>query len=192
MEVWDGSLWRVPSGVAAATTDISNPYDGQMILNTADAYRPYRYSTADSAWYKVLGRLGSVASGTSGFGLTTSGQVISSLTLTLAANVKIRAGVTFVANAATAGTNGFFQLRQKAGTTVDTSGTVLSGGQAAPNLSRGSGGDNNSVALTGEFTPSSSGSYVIAWTGNVGSNTGNVAADASNHGWLFWVDAVAS
>lgn len=192
METYDGTAWRVAPGSVGEAADISNPYDGQLLIIPSAGYRPWRYNATTSAWYQVLGRINSVTSGTSGFNLTTTGQVIASMTVTLASGVLVRAGVTFVANANTAGTNGFFQIRQKIGTTVDTSGTVIPQAKAAPNLSRGAAGDNQTVSLIGEFTPGSNSQYVIAWTGNVGSGTGVVAADSANHGWTFWIDAIGS
>jgi hypothetical protein len=192
METYDGTAWRVDSAVVCAPADISNPLDGQVIFNSSDQFRQYRYHLASTTWYRIEGRISSVASGTTPFNLTTTEQVISSITATLVAGQRVRCGVTFVANAASTGTNGFFKLRAKQTATVDTSGTVMPGGQAAPNLSRATASDNSCNAIAGEFTVVTTGSHVFAWTGNVGTSTGVVAADTSNHGWLLYLDAIGS
>ncbi|MFI0800045.1 hypothetical protein SAMN04489729_4804 [Amycolatopsis lurida] len=103
---------------------------------------------------------------------------------------RYRARMTCVANATSVGTNGFFRLEQVVGTTVGAGGTLIPGGQAAPNLSRGSVGDNSSVSIEGEFVASTTGVHTIAFTGRAGAGTVNIPADASNHSWLLTVDDV--
>ncbi|WP_410652129.1 hypothetical protein [Amycolatopsis sp. cmx-4-54] len=137
-------------------------------------------------------RVASAASAATGSNMSfgTSEAVGAWLQPNLSAGRRYRTRMTFVANATTAGTNGFFRLEQTVGTTVGTGGTLIPGGQAAPNLSRGAAGDNSPVSIEGEFVASQSGVHTIAFTGRSGAGTVNVPADAANHAWLFTVDDV--
>lgn len=136
------------------------------------------------------GRLGSTSSSGSNVNFNTTEVVITSVTVNLTVNRRIRARMVGVTNAATVGTNVFFKIKYKAGTTVNTTGTVVPGAQIAPNVSRAQANDNSSFVLEGEFLAPTTGSYVFAVTAKTNGGTANVAADASNHDWLLTVDDV--
>lgn len=49
MEIYDGTNWKVDGVVVVSSTaDITTPYNGQMVINSADSYRTYVYN--GSAW----------------------------------------------------------------------------------------------------------------------------------------------
>lgn len=127
------------------------------------------------------GRIGSTMSGTSN--LTTTDSVVDSLTLTLVSGRRYRVTACYVYG--TTATNYFFNLRYKAGTTVDTSGTSFF--KIAPN---GTASQNTPVTLVGEFVAPSSGSFVIAVTCRTGTSTGTIPNDGTNHQKFFCVDDI--
>lgn len=138
------------------------------------------------------GRVASLASSPSdSMAFGTSESVGRTLSATLVSGGTYRAGMVGIANAVTVRANGFFKLRYIAGGTGSTSGTVVPGGQIAPNLSPGGTLDNGPFALFGEFVAPSSAQYSVAFTGKSSSSTVNVVADAANHAWLFTLDRVA-
>lgn len=153
----------------------------------------YKGPGADPLSLGTMRRLGSVASATTAFSLTTTEQVIGFIQANLVTGQRVRVAVTCVANVATVGANVFLKVRQKVtASTTDITGTIIPGAKAAPNVSRGNTLDNQTIALGGEFVAGSSGLYTFVWTGNTSTSTGTVAADASNHGYLFTADAVGT
>lgn len=142
----------------------------------------------------MRGRVASLASSGAGSAMSfnTTESVGTSQAAACTSGRRYRARFVGVANASSAGANGFFKIRYKAGVTIDTTGTVMPGAQGAPNLSRGLGGDNNSVVIEGEFAAPTTDTYTFVLTGKSSGGTVNVASDASNHGWLFTLDDVTN
>ena len=94
-------------------------------------------------------------------------------------------------NASSAGANMFLKLRYKAGSTVDTSGTLVPGAAIAPNIARGNAGDNNTVFVRGYVTAPTTGNYVIVLTGKMSTGTGSCPADGTpNHLYMISVTCV--
>ena len=99
-----------------------------------------------------------------------------------------RVEFTGLGNASSNGANMFLKLKYKAGSTVDTSGTLVPGGEIAPNLV--TAGQNYPLVVRGEIVAPTTGNYVIVLTGSMSSGTGAVPSDASNHRYLISVTCV--
>ncbi|RSN26490.1 hypothetical protein DMC63_01245 [Streptomyces sp. WAC 05977] len=96
-----------------------------------------------------------------------------------------------VGNSSAVGANMFLKLKYKAGSVVDTSGTVVPGGAVAPNMAR-TAGDNHIVSVRGFVTAPTTGPYVIVLTGAMSTGTGTIPADNSvpSHWWTMTVTCV--
>lgn len=59
LEIYDGSAWRVQGTVVvSATSDITNPYTGQQVINSGDNYRVWIYNGTSWVLYNALSRVG--------------------------------------------------------------------------------------------------------------------------------------
>lgn len=119
------------------------------------------------------GRVASTNSATTS--LTTAEAAVDLFTVTLVSGRRYRMTGCYVYGSAST-TNYFFKMRYQTGTTGGLGGTIFN--RIAPN---GVTGSNLPVTFTGEFVAPSSGTFTVSITCLLGSGTGSIPNDGTNH-----------
>ena len=118
---------------------------------------------------------GRIASATSAStALSTSEAVVDIFTVALTSGRRYELTCNYVFG--TAATNYFFRMRYEAGSTAGLGGTIFH--RIAPN---GAAGENTPVTLVGAFVAPSSGTFTVSITCFMGTATGNIPNDGTNH-----------
>lgn len=143
---------------------------GQKV--TADAFNNANFAK---------GRIASQASAATS--LSTTPAVVDSFVASLVSGRRYR--ITGWYNFGTTATNYFFRARYEAGSTAGTGGTIAN--RLAPN---GASTFNTPITFSGEFTAPSTGTFTVSITCHMGTGTGSIPNDGTNHNKFAALDDV--
>lgn len=178
VEIHDGAAWRVHgvaicSSTADRNTAITNPRDGQLAITT-DADILWTYDGATSAWRRLTGGYRIEKKSSASTALSTTEAVVDFFTFDAIAGHKYT--FRFRGVYGTAATNYFFRFRWKLGATVDVLGTIFD--RLAPN---GISGLNLPISLEAEWVAPTTAQYTLVLGCVLGSGTGDIPNDGTNH-----------